>query len=662
MLRKILNDDQIAFLRSGVEKWSDETITKALKFRFALNMHGYEYLLQTNYPLPSVNTINMKIREFKVDFSIFEDVLQALKYKVEAMTSSDRYCLLSIDHMEINQKLNCDKNVQILYRTVTFGKKKSQIGTHILLVVCRGLKQNWKQIIAAHVTENLIDGKLLKEFLDDCIRFVEETGLRVIALSSNTKPNYRSVWNEYCCYVKQDGTRNNAFQSNNHDIFIIPDVCHILNNLRIKILTSVLHLPEGFVKCEKLPTAEVSGKYILNLWTAQIGTKKEISSLCHLNKRDLYLDNIQTVNFDSAVQIFSLKTATGLELGVQQKILPQEALTTAKFIKIVGNWFRIMTAKKRRTSITRCNKTMRYGFLHKVIDLFQNTRIGTEWDSLNVDVVMSSLSICDIGDFLLENNFDFLITYRFTLDCVENIFSQIRKKRGSMPCASICLQIIRSITLSQFSSDIKRSSYTNKTDEFLLNLISDADISTETNVTDCIAPKKIHTELPVTVLDTFRLDNEILLQPIMNMFDLNTVYNIGHNITKDILQICCDSCNNFLKSTTNNDIIDNNSEFYKNFVDMGGLTDPSQQLIELIVNCEIYFQKFKNYILHNSSDILIYKLYNELSIDFPTCCNIKQELISQFLKIRSFAAVTFRTKAQKRKKLCSNPNVKKNKK
>jgi len=55
-LRSFLNDDQVAATKKTPREWSKETIIKGLKLRFAMGVHGYKYLRDTNYPIPAYST------------------------------------------------------------------------------------------------------------------------------------------------------------------------------------------------------------------------------------------------------------------------------------------------------------------------------------------------------------------------------------------------------------------------------------------------------------------------------------------------------------------------------------------------------------------------------------------------------------------------------
>lgn len=107
-------------------------------------------------------------------------------------------------------------------------------------------------------------------------------------------------------------------------------------------------------------------------------------------------------------------------------------------------------------------------FLAKVIDIFQNTEIGNGWKPINTGMILATMSLCTISEMLIENGYKFVLLHRFTQDALENIFSQIRRKAGSHPSALQSLRALKLITVSQFISDVKRSSYLSDTDEFLL--------------------------------------------------------------------------------------------------------------------------------------------------------------------------------------------------
>lgn len=135
--------------------------------------------------------------------------------------------------------------------------------------------------------------------------------------------------------IKPNGDRENTFQCNNHCIYIIPDVCHLLKNLKSAILRTGLHISEILQEFEKMPSSFASGVYIRDLWKAVVTAEKPFRLLHHLRNEDLNPSNFDKMNVGAAIRFFSLKTSAGLELAVKLKLIHEEALTTAWFIRQV---------------------------------------------------------------------------------------------------------------------------------------------------------------------------------------------------------------------------------------------------------------------------------------------------------------------------------------
>ncbi|XP_035230516.1 uncharacterized protein LOC118202446 [Stegodyphus dumicola] len=74
-LTSFLSDEQVGALAvQSKRNWSEKSIIKGLKMRFALGKHGYNYLRSTGYPAPSYSTLNRRIRDIKINFGILENL------------------------------------------------------------------------------------------------------------------------------------------------------------------------------------------------------------------------------------------------------------------------------------------------------------------------------------------------------------------------------------------------------------------------------------------------------------------------------------------------------------------------------------------------------------------------------------------------------------
>lgn len=51
-----------------VQQWDNETIMKALKIRFAVGVHGFQYLREMNFQLPYYSTITRRLQDLTLEF------------------------------------------------------------------------------------------------------------------------------------------------------------------------------------------------------------------------------------------------------------------------------------------------------------------------------------------------------------------------------------------------------------------------------------------------------------------------------------------------------------------------------------------------------------------------------------------------------------------
>lgn len=354
-LKKFLNDEQIKTVIHGrelFEKWEDESVVKALKFRFAMARHGFECLRNSGYPLPSYSTAIRRLQNFKVEYGIFEDILEPLQFKVNAMTPEDRFCIMSIDEMQIDSIQDYDKNEKKFFGNVTLGNT-NDVGTHIVTVLIRGIKTYWKQTVASEVTGKSTSPQHITDLIERSITRVEEFGLRVLGVTSDMGPSNQAYWKNVGVKIDKDGLRKNTMNIKNKNVCAIADVPHLLKNMKHAVMKGGIQLPNFFVQREKLPSNYVHGKYIKSLWEAETRAAKPLRLLHHLKRQDVYPDNFQKMHVGAAIRFFSTKTAAAIETGVHLKLLPVEALTTAKFIHIIEEWFTMMNSRSRKTSITK---------------------------------------------------------------------------------------------------------------------------------------------------------------------------------------------------------------------------------------------------------------------------------------------------------------------
>jgi len=97
-------------------------------------VHGYEYLRNSNYPLPSYRTLCRRLQELEINFGIFRDLKAPLKSKVENL---DKFCILSIDEMHINDSIAINKHEIKFSGNITLGPVQEK-SNQLLVALLRG--------------------------------------------------------------------------------------------------------------------------------------------------------------------------------------------------------------------------------------------------------------------------------------------------------------------------------------------------------------------------------------------------------------------------------------------------------------------------------------------------------------------------------------------
>lgn len=249
----------------------------------------------------------------------------------------------------------------------------------------------------------------------------KNAGLTVLALSSDMGNENRALWTSLGIQIKKEGIRNNYFVFNNNPVFVVPDVCHLLKNLKTSTLNNIIYLSNEYCESQGLEFNVVDGSIVKDLWNSYVGNGVPLHSLQHLKEEDLFPNNFQKMNVASSCRFFRYSTAAAIELEVKSGNLPSSALTTAHFIRLMCDWFALTSCKERKASITLRNKD-KYDLLEKIIDVFENTEFDKGWKPLNVGIIMSSPSIMGVSEFLFLNGYDFFLFHRLSQDALENVF------------------------------------------------------------------------------------------------------------------------------------------------------------------------------------------------------------------------------------------------
>lgn len=123
-ISKMFNADQINILLKNLKrpsKWSDDSILRSLKTKFACCKKGYNFLRNNNFPLSSIRILQKRLQGINFNPGSWNDVFIFLKVKSFAKCECE--CVLVVDEMSIVEGKQCRNlhvAVSLLYCLVFF--------------------------------------------------------------------------------------------------------------------------------------------------------------------------------------------------------------------------------------------------------------------------------------------------------------------------------------------------------------------------------------------------------------------------------------------------------------------------------------------------------------------------------------------------------------
>lgn len=111
-------------------------------------------------------------------------------------------------------------------------------------------------------------------------------------------------------------------------------------------------------------------------------------------------------------------------------------------------------------------------FLREVIQIFSNMKIGSrgEWKSIQTGVIISTTSVLEVAEELLDAKHKFLLTSRLTRDCLENLFSLVRLRKP-VPSLHDFKYALKTISAAQYLTLPNSGSYEKDDGEFLAEFL-----------------------------------------------------------------------------------------------------------------------------------------------------------------------------------------------
>lgn len=639
ILRKIFSEDQILALKKKTDKkstklmkWSNKTIIKALKLKFQCGMSGYEELLRQGLPYPSVRTLQRKLQNLNFDSGILSEVFDFLKVKMDTLGTMERDCMLVLDEMAIRPSTTYDTSLKKMFGTVTL-PNHTGTATHVLVFMLAGITSRWKQIVAYYFTSNTVDGSVFKDIINEIFKKTSELGVNILSITSDMGACNQALWRTLGIMAGRHRTIKNSVENpldSKKKVFFIADVPHLFKNVKAMLVTNkIIRLPISIQEKYNLPTDVIRVEHILDLIKYQ--EELNFKLVPKLTEEDLFPSHYDKMKVSKSTSIINHDVSSALKFIAEHKNRP-DYLTTAWFIDQMEKWFYLMTSRSLMNALSKIDVsiyTSTIKFLEDFMEIINFMEVGLKklWKPSQTGILISTRSILDIQKILLEEKkYKFILTGRFSQDCLENVFSVLRSKQ-IVPNALQVKNNLKILCVSQYLKVPKETSYENDDRELYADFLNILEQKSDNHY------------------DAVKLPATVPCAETLNYSELNSLYNIAGYIVNSVKKQCvtCDFCINSAGSTK--PLVRSFTKFtnlkcYK----MNTLFFCHETVFYFFVEMELLFRRFFGIVSSQNIDLRSFFVEKMKALDtsvINSCHRLSNKIISRF--------VTFRLKISSKK-------------
>lgn len=262
------------------------------------------------------------------------------------------------------------------------------------------------------------------------------------------------------------------------------------------------------------------------------------------------------------------------------------------------------------------------------------------WKPWQAAIILATNSILRLQDmFLNVKGYSFLFTSRFTQDCVENIFSQIRI-RQKKPTALQFKGFLKSLSVSQYLTTVRNSSYDTDDRDWLIEFPS--------NIKQLKQTRTMRVEQKAFVANNLCSLNKQAALERMNDTEKNVIYHIAGMIVYKVAKhgAVCHQC--IEKCTASTPFVSDFSKLTitKDFTGQA-LVYVNEETFIFFLKLELVLRsELENLENNNVFDYIESQLLHVPATHMISCHDLKRKLIRRFLN--------FRLKIQESKKVHKN--------
>ena len=450
-LQSTLNNTQLKFLYNfkdnikstpSARRYSDEIKEFALTLYF-YSPRAYKYV-RSLIPLPNPSLIRKWCSSFKCDPGFIDEAFTSLSQKV-AQSNNNKDCCLVIDAMSIRKQTIWNPQKDSYSGFVDFGNEipnehPEKLATEALVFLLVGTRSHWKCPVGYFLTDKM-NAKDQATLVKKCLEKAANASLKVWSVTADgTAVNINTFEILGCQFSGNYESIKSSFENpaTKEDVFVILDPCHML-----KLARNALADKGSFI--------DGDGNIIRWKHIEELQNIQEQEGLNLANK--LSSNHIQfqshKMKVNLAAQTLSSSVADAIEFLDLTQNLSSNSKGTTKFIRTIDQLFDMLNSrnpigKGSKKPLKPCDKEKWQKAFSSIAEYLLKLKTNaphpqllsqTRRKTFIIGFIACIKSTISMASQMFEPTtkpkpFDYLLTYKYSQDHLELLFSCIRSRGG----------------------------------------------------------------------------------------------------------------------------------------------------------------------------------------------------------------------------------------
>ncbi|KAK3917824.1 Transposable element P transposase [Frankliniella fusca] len=370
---------------------------------------------------PTRKTIKKSLEDLNFQPGVHSIMMSALKSRASGMSEEMKEVIIIFDETAAKVRFTYDRQEDKIIGFVDLGNgvRRALPGEEVMVAMVRSIYGRWKQPLGFWYTHRKLTATDFKNIFSECIAAVIDTGLRPRCMVTDGLAKNASA-------VKGLGATLDSpfFFIDEHKVFALSDVPHLLKSLRNALMSYNLQLQDG-----SLVKKEYIDKFIRMDMTMQPRLVKKVT------ETHLAPNNFQKMSVSLAAQLLHRKVAAGIMVYSILGALPHEATVTAKFCERIHNFFDSWngivvddseTFKKAMTE--NSGHLQLWGSMFTEIEHWKF--IGSTNLQFPTNFLIAMKAVYQLWCDLQKEGYSHLPVGHINQDCLENFFGMMRSLGG----------------------------------------------------------------------------------------------------------------------------------------------------------------------------------------------------------------------------------------